>query len=146
VPTIFSQSVIRLRAPQLRDATSGIVRPQRDWANADTLAITGVSVQPTSTTETRDNAGVQATNTWRLYSRRGSDLDIQAGDRVVWQGQTLDVLGRDEHWHGILDSGVPHHVEITLRIQPVTRQASSGVAAILHDNQAAAQNSLIPGS
>ena len=138
MPVIWCQTVTRLRADQLRDG-SGVARPQRDWPHADHLDIAGVSVQPVMTTEARDAAGVQVTDQWRLYTRRGHTVDIKSGDRVVWNGLTLDVLGFPEVWQGVV-AGLMHHQEILLKQSPPTRQSSVGTAAVLHDQVLAAQN------
>jgi hypothetical protein len=137
MPVIFSQTVTRLRAPQLIDA-GGVTRPQRDWPNAADVQISGVSVQPVMTTEARDAAGVLDSDQYRLYTRRGVTVDVQVGDRVVWQGLTLDVEGVPEAWPAVIAGGL-HHQEILLRRIPLTRQGSTTVTGVLHDNLLAAQ-------
>jgi hypothetical protein len=131
---IFSQTVIWLRAARLRDG-DGSLTPQSDWANAAATTVIGVSIQPAGTTETRDAAGIIPTEDWRLFTRRGSVLPAAAGDRIVWDGRTLDVIGVPQTWPGILAGS--HHSEIILKVSPPTRLNAAGVGAILHDGQLA---------
>ena len=144
MPMIYSSTVTRLRADRLRD-DAGLLQPTRDWENATTTEITGVSVQPVTTSETRDAGGVLTTDEWRLYGPRGVKVDLVNGDRVVWDGRTLDVIGEPQSWPG-LTSGW-HHSEIVLKASPPTRFAASGVAGILHDEEvraATAQQTYTP--
>lgn len=125
---IYSQSVTRLRAQRIRDE-GGTLTPQSNWANAASTVISGVSVQPVATSETRDAAGIQTTDEWKLYGPRGVKVDLQVGDRVLWDGRTLDVVGVPQTWPG-LQAGW-HHSEITLRQSPPTRLGQRGVGAVL---------------
>jgi hypothetical protein len=130
VSLITSQSVVRLRAVRLRDDTGALV-PQSDWVNASRLTIPNVSVQPRETSETRDAGGVIPEETWTLFSARGSDVDIQAGDRIEWRDRLLDVVGNPQRWHGL--PSTTHHAEIILRATPPTRTGPVGVAAATTD-------------
>jgi hypothetical protein len=128
----------------LRD-DGGTLTPTRDWANATTATITGVSVQPVVTSEARDAAGVTTTDEWKLFGRHGIKIDLVNGDRVLWDGRTLDVVGVPQTWAG-LSSGW-HHSEVTLKQSPFTRLNASGAAAVVHDaelNAAAAQATYTP--
>jgi hypothetical protein len=111
------------RAAQRTDS-SGAVTPQRDWDNATTVTLTGVSVQPEGTAEARDAGGVEVSAQWRLFTRSGAVADVRAGDRVVWDSRSLDVVGDPQRWAG--PSGGTHHWEVVLREQPVTRRGLSG--------------------
>jgi hypothetical protein len=127
---IGAETVVVQRAAPLLDS-SGAPTPQRDWDNATETTLTGVSVQPEGTTEARDAGGVEVTAQWRLFTRRGTSADFRAGDRVVWDGRTLDVVGDPQRWAGPF--GGSHHWEVVLREQPVTRSGAAGVAAVLAD-------------
>jgi hypothetical protein len=142
VSIIYSQSVVRQRAAQLRSANSGILLPQRDWAHASSVTITGVSVQPDQTTAVNDAGGVEVTDMWRLFGPRGVKLDIVQGDRVLWDGRTLDVVGAPQSWAG-LGSGW-HHTEIVMRQLPLTRLSGSGADGVAQDGTWAAAQSIIP--
>ena len=132
---ITSQSVTVLRAARLRDDT-GTLTAQSDWENATSHQIDNVSVQPVQTDEERGSGQIIPSETWRLFSARGVDVDIQAGDRVVWMGRTLDVIGNPQRWHGL--PGSVHHAEILLRSSAPTAIAATGVSGVLRQAQEAA--------
>jgi hypothetical protein len=127
---IGRESVTVQRAAPLLDSL-GAVTPQRDWDNASSVMLTGVSVQPEGTSEARDAGGVEVTAQWRLFTQRGASADFRTGDRVIWDGRTLDVVGDPQRWPGPF--GGTHHWEVLLREQPVTRTGAVGVAAVLAD-------------
>lgn len=133
MPAIYSQTVTRLRATRLRDS-GGTLTPQSDWAHATSVDIPGVSIQPVATTETRDDAGILTTDEWRLFTRRGYTVDIQAGDRVIWAGRTLDVVGGPQTWPGVLAGS--HHTEIALKASPPTVLGATGAPALLRQAEA----------
>ena len=137
MPAIYSQSFTRLRAPRLRD-DGGTLTPQRDWVAAESTVISGVSIQPKMTSEQRDAAGVTVTDEWTIFSRRGVRLDLVNGDRVLWDGRTLDVIGSPQSWPGLLAGW--HHSEITVKQSPFTRLTASGAAAVTHDAELGAAN------
>lgn len=139
MPIIYSQTVTRLRATQIRDA-DGTLTPQRDWSTATATAITSVSVQPKMTSEQRDGAGVTVTDEWVLYGRRGVKIDLVNGDRVLWDGRTLDVIGAPQSWPALFGSGGWHHSEITLKQSPFTRLDATGVEATTRDAELLATN------
>lgn len=132
---ITSQSVTVLRAARLRDDT-GTLTPQSDWENATQFQVNNVSVQPVQTDENRGSGQIIPSETWRLFSARGTDIDIQVGDRVIWRGRTLDVVGNPQRWHGL--PGTTHHAEILLRSSAPTPIAAAGVAGNLRQAQEAA--------
>jgi hypothetical protein len=127
---IGAETVVLQRAARLVDG-QGNPTPQRDWDNAATATLTGVSVQPEGTAEARDAGGVEVSAQWRLFTRSGAVADFRAGDRAVWDGRTLDVVGDPQRWAG--PNGGTHHWEVVLREQPVTRSGAVGVAAVLAD-------------
>ena len=133
MPLIYSQTITRLRAPRFRD-DAGSLQPTRDFANATTVTIPNVSVQPVMTDETRDNGGVLIIDEWKIFGPRGVDLDLTNGDRVLWDGRTLDVIGEPQAWPALLGPGF-HHSEVTCKASPPTRLGASGVGAVLHDEE-----------
>ena len=141
---IYSSTVTRLRADRLRD-DAGALQPTRDWANATSTTIANVSIQPVSTSEVRDAGGVLTTDEWKLYGRRGVKIDLVNGDRVVWDGRTLDVIGLPQSWPGLMSGW--HHSEFTLKASPPTRFSASGVDGIVRDEEiraASAQRTYTP--
>lgn len=119
----------RVRAPQRRDA-QGNLTPQRNWDNAARTPVSGVSIQPAGTSESRDTTGVSASEEWRLFDRTNLVVGFwQPGDRFEWTagGTTLEVVGDPQWWPG--PSGGVHHWEVALRAQAPTVQDVSGLTA-----------------
>jgi hypothetical protein len=106
------------------------------------MVYTGVSVQPDGTTEARDPGGVEVSAQWRLFTRCGASADFRKGDRVLWDGRVLDVVGDPQRWPG--PGGGTHHWEVVLREQPVTQSGAVGVAAVLADATREAATQLRP--
>lgn len=87
----------------------------RDWANA-TRATYAVQVSPMSATEVIGDEARTITQ-WKLFG--GPDVDIEATDRVEWNGGTFEVAGE------VMESRQPgrlHHVRA--RLVRVTTQDS----------------------
>lgn len=108
----FAQAVTRVRAPLTEDRYGNEVR---DWANAERAPVPGVNVQPASApaaSEEDTNDRQTAVTGWRLYTRRGVDLDLLETDRVEYAGMTLEVVGKVGRWE---IGGRVHHVEAELK-------------------------------
>ena len=90
-------------------------------------------MQPVMTDETRDAGGVIRTDTWKVFRARGVGLDLANGDRVLWDGRTLDVIGEPQSWPGLRAGW--HHSEIVCKASPPTRFAASGVDEVLRDER-----------
>lgn len=104
------QAVTVLRAPLVGNRYNGQVR---DWTNATRTDVDGVSVQPaTSTEDVRDRELL--TNTYKLFTDRGRDIDLLATDRIEWNGMTLQVDGDPNRWPA--PGGGVHHVEAALKL------------------------------
>lgn len=105
---ILRDKVTRLRAP-LVDGPYG--NQTRDWANA-TAVTYAAEVQPVSSTEEVVNQ--QRTETrWRLFL--GPSADLEATDRILWDGDTYEVDGEVERHKR---RGALHHLEaVLLRVE-----------------------------
>ena len=128
---IGAEAGYRVRATQRRDE-QGSLTPQRDWSTATRTPVTGVSVQPTGTAETRDSTGVTATDQWRLFDRVNLTPGFwAAGDRFEWTayGVTLEVVGDPQWWPGP-GAGI-HHWEVALRVQAPTPMDATGAVDVL---------------
>lgn len=100
----LGDQVTRVRA-ELVDIGYG--NQGRDWNNT-TEQPYAAEVQPVSSTE--DVVNQQQTVTrWRLFL--GPDADLEATDRIVWDGDTYEVDGDVERWKR---RGVLHHLEAVL--------------------------------
>ena len=133
---IFGQSLTRIRADRLRDDTGTLV-PQSDWTDAPEVEIESLSIQPRPPLESRDAAGIQPTEEWMIFSRRGVVLDLLAGDRARFRGVVYDVVGTPQDWPG-------HHSEVMLRKQPLTRLDAAGSTGVLRQGLAGATNAQVP--
>ena len=92
----YGQTVVILRAPYVVDRY-GNTTTERDWASATRTTVRRVSVQPDASTEDTGDRPVIASG-WRLVTRRGVDVDLLPGDRVVALGRVLDVDGDVARW------------------------------------------------
>ena len=109
---IFVDSLTRLRA-QTRTTRGGDTVP--DWSvEPDSLVITDVSVQPSSQLEEGTAFSSTRSELWRVLSQPGTNPDVQALDRVIFDGHTFDVDGDVARWPDPHRGGV-HHVEFAIR-------------------------------
>lgn len=67
-----------------------------DWDNASSLSIAGCSVQPSSTSLSQDGRVLGVSDGMTCYCPY--DADIQAGDRVQFEGLTYTVIGEPRRW------------------------------------------------
>ncbi|WP_394621298.1 hypothetical protein JNUCC0626_20035 [Lentzea sp. JNUCC 0626] len=110
---MFTSSITVLRAPLLVDRYNS-ERP--DWKQATRTRVTGVSVQPTATTETTTEPRDQVVTGWRVYSRAGVDLDVRHTDRVELENGTVcEVVGEIARWPHPIRPGLVHHVEFDIQ-------------------------------
>lgn len=120
--------VVFQRAAARKDA-QGAATLQRAWENATSRVYEGCTVQPLSSTEAWAASGIGVTESLVVFGPRGVDMDVQAGDRALWAGKTLEVDGEPERWP--TPRGGVHHWEIRLRGQPPTPSDASELASAL---------------
>jgi head-tail adaptor len=111
----FTETIVRLRAPQ-RTNSDGLPVVQRDWTDTSELTVIGVNVQPLSSREAVAGDARTVTTTLVLITRPRSDVDITVGDRILWQGRTLEVVAEPEKWPA--PGGGVDHVEAILQSAP----------------------------
>lgn len=110
---IYTSSITVVRAPVVADRYGS---QQRDWANATRTPVDGVSVQPTTSSETLTEPRDLVITGWRIYSRAGTDIDIVHTDRVeLDNGTVCEVVGEIARWPHPIRSGAVHHVEIDVQ-------------------------------
>ncbi|MGW2425060.1 hypothetical protein ACWC0C_38460 [Streptomyces sp. NPDC001709] len=106
----YTQTVVILRAPFVVDRY-GNTTSERDWSSATRTTVRRVSVQPDSTSED-DGDRPAVTTGLRLITRRGVDIDLIPGDRVVVLGRLLDTDGEPARY---IVGGRHHHTEARLK-------------------------------
>jgi hypothetical protein len=107
---LHGDTVIIVRAPYKVDKY-GNTTTQRDWANATRTTVARVSVQPDSSAEATGDRTSVITG-WRLFTSKGRDFPALPGDRIEFDGMTLEVDGEVGRYR--MGSRV-HHVEARLR-------------------------------
>ncbi|MFE4609996.1 hypothetical protein ACFRK5_16855 [Streptomyces niveus] len=106
----YTQTVVILRAPFVVDRY-GNTTSERDWSSAIRTTVRRVSVQPDATSED-DGDRPAVTSGLRLITRRGVDVDLIPGDRVVAMGRLLDTDGEPARY---VVAGRHHHTEARLK-------------------------------
>lgn len=87
----------------------------RDWATATRTTVAQVAVLPTTQVEDAAGNRIALSTGWRVFTAPGTDVDLQATDRVEWNGITLEVIGEVARWPHPIRPGAVHHVEADLR-------------------------------
>lgn len=70
----------------------------RDWANKQEIEVSGCSVQERTTSREMDGRTLQITNGAVLYAP--ANANIQAGDRVVFNGHRYEIAGNPLDYPG----------------------------------------------
>lgn len=97
LPTFATQEVTRLRPGVTTSRGSEIF----DWSNPSRLVISGCSVQPAATSLSQDGRVLGISESWTAYLPEGSD--VQAGDRIEFDGQVFTINGEPKKWTGALN-------------------------------------------
>lgn len=92
LPSFFNQTITRLRAGQKE--SRGSIIP--DWSNPDSLVINNCSVQPAESNISIDGRVLGLKNIYRVYSYM--DIDVQAGDRIIFEDETFTVDEAPRKW------------------------------------------------
>ncbi len=109
---IFTHSVT-VREPGTRTLAGGDAVD--DWSTeaVTETTIDGVSVQPTSTTETITSAEDTVTDTREVYTKPGEPVTVSERARIVYEGRTYRVVGRVATYNDPI-TGQPHHTRWTM--------------------------------
>ena len=89
----FCRDAVTVKRAQLTDKRGTKVL---DWSNPLEFELSGCSMQPNTTTRDFDGRTIQVTEDWTIYAPPGSDL--QAGDRIEWQGLEFEINGAPMPW------------------------------------------------
>lgn len=96
LPSFCTQEVTRIR-PGTKESRGSTIP---DWSEdkVTTLTIKGCSVQPASTSLSQDGRVLGISEGWTAYLPEGSD--VQAGDRILFDGDTYVINGEPKKWTG----------------------------------------------
>jgi hypothetical protein len=92
LPTWAKESIIRLRPGS--KVSRGSTVP--DWDNPARLTIDGCSVQPATTSLSRDGRVLGVSEGLTIYLPPGAD--VKAGDRIVANGEVYEMTGDPKTW------------------------------------------------
>ena len=92
LPSFCRDSVTVKRAALVDSRGSKVL----DWSNPTEIHLSRCSVQPSTSARDFDGRTIQVTEDWTLYAPPGSD--IQAGDRIEWNGVTFEIDGAPMPW------------------------------------------------
>lgn len=106
LPGFSRQQITRIR-PGAKTSRGSVIP---DWANAETITITGCSVQPAGTSLSQDGRVLGVTDGLTAYLPPGSD--VKAGDRIEYQGETYTINGVPRVW--VSATGARDHIQLNL--------------------------------
>ena len=89
--SFMNDSVTRYRAP----ITKYNGQDKYDWTNAVAKTITNVQVVAQSTARVFEDRTLNISERYTLRAKY--DADIEAGDRIVWNGNTYEIEGEVFH-------------------------------------------------
>jgi len=112
---MFNQSAVRVRAGRKSDRGN----PDDsvlDWSPGAVTRITveRLNIQPSIQQEAVDEQRNAVVTGWHVQSEEGTDPDIQAVDRIEWDGMTLEVDGEVARWPELFEDTV-HHIEFEMK-------------------------------
>ena len=106
LPSFCKDTVTRIR-PATTESRGSVIP---DWTNATEKDIEGCSMQPASTSLTQDGRVLGLLDEYTLFTP--PDADIQAGDRIKYNGQVYQIDGDVRIQSAALRLD---HIEIRLR-------------------------------
>ena len=106
--SFYKQTITRIR-PAVRDVRGSSV-PDWDESKVDTKAISGCSVQPSSTSLSQDGRVMGVSDGLTCYIP--ADADVQAGDHIVFKGKTYEINGDPLDWPSA--TGRLDHLQLNL--------------------------------
>lgn len=92
LPSWCTEKITRLRPGVTTSRGSEVF----DWSDPDALEIPGCSVQPASTGLSQDGRVLGISEGLTIYLPPGSD--VQAGDRIVYEGKLYTINGEPKVW------------------------------------------------
>lgn len=105
--SFFRQTVTRKRPGQT--AQRGSTVP--DWSDAETLEISGCSVQPGTTALSQDGRVLGVTDGLTAYLPL--EADVIAGDHILYGGREYTIMGEPRKWQS--PTGAVSHMQLDLQ-------------------------------
>ena len=93
LPSFMTQTIKRLRPGTTTDSRGSTIP---DWTKATEADVAGCSIQPASTSLTMDGRVLGISDGLTVYVP--ASADIQAGDRIVANGETYVINGEPRRW------------------------------------------------
>ena len=81
-----------------------------DWNNTTSISISGCSVQPASTSLSQDGRVLGISDRWTAYLPTGAD--VQAGDKIVFDGKEYTIDGDPRAW--VSPTGSRSNIQLNL--------------------------------
>lgn len=107
LPSFCQQSITRLR-PGTKTSRGSTIP---DWSVATSATISGCSIQPASTSLSEDGRVLGIMDGLTAYLPNGAD--VQAGDHIVYDGETYEIAGEPRVW--VSPTGIRDHILLNLR-------------------------------
>lgn len=93
LPSFMTQSIVRKRAGTKTDSRGSTIP---DWTKTTDVTVTGCTIQPASTSLSMDGRVLGISEGLTVYVP--ASADIQAGDRIVANGETYVINGEPRRW------------------------------------------------
>ena len=106
LPSWFRQTITRLRP----GVTTVRGQEVPDWDSAESVTISGCSVQPSTTALSQDGRILGIAESFNLYMP--ANADVREGDRVVYNEETYVVSGVPRPW--VSATGTMDNKQVTL--------------------------------
>lgn len=97
LPSFCNDEVIRIR-PGIKEERGSQIP---DWTKADRLLIEGCSVQPATTSLSQDGRVLGISEGLTAYLPE--DSDVEAGDRIEYNGKVYTITGEPKIWNAPLN-------------------------------------------
>lgn len=108
LPSWCRQTITRIR-PRMTTSRGSTIP---DWSEPlNKLNITGCSVQPAATSLDTDGRVLGIEDGMTAYLPNGAD--VQAGDRIMYGGQTYEIRGEPRVWMSA--TGGRDHIQLNLK-------------------------------
>ena len=81
-----------------------------DWSSPSSWVVSNCSVQPASTGLSQDGRVLGISEGYTVYLPSGTD--VQAGDRIEFEGDTYTILGEPKTW--VSATGRVSHIQLSI--------------------------------